>query len=556
MIDALLPLGLLIVVGKLFEGIFKRFGLNSIVAYTITGTLLGPVTNIVEPTHEIQTFLGIGIFVFFFLVGLDEIDIPSFVATIRGRFFVAATVSVFISLLTALVLTSNFFEISFALNLNFTEALALAGILSLSSLGLVAKVLADKGHFKEPIGLEIFTTVIIAELLALLVVGFSISEIGAHEYELSVGSVLLLLMQIAGFAVVAWFLSARMLPHAIVFLQRILNVPELSFGLLIGGLFLMVVGAEKIHLHGSIGALLFGAALSGLPRQVYEDVMPGLRSAAEGLFVPLFFASAGLYLDLSFTTLPIVTIVALVVFPSLGKFAGAFIGTYIARLDNPLAQATGLMAKGVAEIALLHVLLEAEVIGQDIFSLFVLMMFGYIILMPPAIDFAVNKARKTHRAKPPRTVPLSFARRALEDITVNHILDRTRTYPNSALSIRNFVDDWIVPNQQDYLVVDEGTVAGIMSLARLRLISMGDWENTPLGKILQPDSPHANPDEPIEDVLKRMMDHSLSVIPVMAEDSDGFLGTVTSQDILDLVILMDEINKDLVQMNEKEEVAQ
>ncbi len=214
------------------------------------------------------------------------------------------------------------------------------------------------------------------------------------------------------------------------------------------------------------------------------------------------------------------------------------------------------MAKGVAEIALLHVLLEAEVIGQDVFSLFVLMMFGYIILMPPAIDFAVNKARKTHRAKPPRTVPLSFARRALEDITVNHILDRTRTYPNSALSIRNFVDDWIVPNQQDYLVVDEGTVAGIMSLARLRLISMGDWENTPLGKILQPDSPHANPDEPIEDVLKRMMDHSLSVIPVMAEDSDEFLGTVTSQDILDLVILMDEINKDLVQMNEKEEVAQ
>ena len=42
MIDALLPLGLLIVVGKLFEGLFKRFGLNSIVAYTITGTLLGP----------------------------------------------------------------------------------------------------------------------------------------------------------------------------------------------------------------------------------------------------------------------------------------------------------------------------------------------------------------------------------------------------------------------------------------------------------------------------------------------------------------------------------
>ena len=83
---------------------------------------------------------------------------------------------------------------------------------------------------------------------------------------------------------------------------------------------------------------------------------------------------------------------------------------------------------------------------------------------------------------------------------------------------------------------------------------MGDWESTPLGKILQTDTPHAQPNEPIEDVLKRMMDHSLSVIPVIDEDSDEFLGTVTSQDILDLVILMDEIHKDLAEINEKEEV--
>ena len=548
MIDALLPLGLLIVVGKLFEGIFKRFGLNSIVAYTITGTLLGPVLNIVEPTHELQAFLGIGIFVFFFLVGLDEIDIPSFVMTIRGRFFVAAIVSVLISLLIAIVFTSNLFEIGeFSLKLDFTEGLALAGILSLSSLGLVAKVLADKEHFKEPIGLEIFTTVIIAELLALLVVGFSIGE---HDHELSVASVLFLLVQITIFAIVAWVLSTRLLPPAIIFLQRFLNVPELSFGLLIGGLFLMVVGAEKIHLHGSIGALLFGVALSGLPRQVHADVMPGLRSAAEGLFVPLFFASAGLHLDMSFTTLPIATIVALVVFPSVGKFIGAFIGTYIARLDNPLAQSTGLMAKGVAEIALLHVLLEAEVIGQDVFSLFVLMMFGYIILMPSAIDFAITKAKKTHQPKLPDSVPLSFARHAMQDITVNHVIDRTRTYPNSELSAKNFVDYWAVPNQQDYLVVDEGNVEGVVSLPRLKAMPLKLRIDTPLGNVLRTDLPQAHLDEPIEDVLKRMTNHSLSVIPVADRDSGKFLGSITSENILQLAVLMDEIAEELEKRGE------
>ena len=94
------------------------------------------------------------------------------------------------------------------------------------------------------------------------------------------------------------------------------------------------------------------------------------------------------------------------------------------------------MAKGVAEIALLLVLFESGVIGQDIFSLFVLMMFGYIMLMPQAIDFAINKARKSHQPKPPGAVPLSFARRALEDITVNTSWTERAPIPNSALSIR------------------------------------------------------------------------------------------------------------------------
>ena len=51
--------------------------------------------------------------------------------------------------------------------------------------------------------------------------------------------------------------------------------------------------------------------------------------------------------------------------PLAGKFAGAFIGTYVTRIDAPFALATGLMSKGVAEIAFLLVLLELGVIPKD-----------------------------------------------------------------------------------------------------------------------------------------------------------------------------------------------
>ena len=133
--EALLSIGLLIVATKLAEGVFKRFRMNSIVAYTLTGILLGPVTGIVEPTGQMQILLGIGIFLLFFLIGLDELDISSFMTAFRGRYFVAAVISVLIPLLAVMVVTSDLVY-DFGLGLDFHESVSLAGILSLTSLGL------------------------------------------------------------------------------------------------------------------------------------------------------------------------------------------------------------------------------------------------------------------------------------------------------------------------------------------------------------------------------------------------------------------------------------
>ncbi len=545
MLDVLLPIGLLIVVAKLLEGALGRFGLNSIIAFTLTGVLLGPVTGLVEPTHDLQLFLEIGIFVLFFIVGLDEIDVPGFVVTIRGRYFAAAIISVVISLVAALAVTSDLFGLDLGLGLEFNEALALAGVLSLSSLGLAAKVLSDSGTLRQPIGLKIFTIVIIAEIASLLVVGFTVGETLPSVTALSV---LALVGKIVAFVTLAWLLSAKVLPVAILGLQRFVNVPQLSFGLLIGGLFLMVVGAEKMGLHGTIGALLFGAALSGLSQGVRNDIMPGMRSASEGLFVPLFFASAGLYFDLSFIDLPASTIVGLVLVPLVGKFAGAFIGTYVTRIDAPFALATGLMSKGVAEIAFLLVLLEGGVIDEDVFSLLVMIMFGYIMFMPSVINFAVRRTTLKEHSALPGSVPPSFARYALEGVEVRTVLDTTREYPRSDTSVAEFIDAWTVPNQTDYLVVDDGEVSGVVSTSGLRSIRRGSQARALLRDVLRANHLAARPDEAIHDALERMTNASQSVIPVLDQDSGRFLGSVASHDVIDLVLLMDEIDAELKQM--------
>ena len=537
--EALFSVGVLIVGAKLLEGIFKRFHLNSIIAYATAGVILGPVTGLVKTGPEVDIILSIGIFIFFFLVGLEELDIRGFLGAIRGRLFLAAVLSLTISLLVSLAVTTDAF-VDLQLGLDFTQALGLAGVLSLSSLGVVAKVLIDEGRLKERVGVQIFTTVIIAELIALFVVGFAISErfYGAeHGHSMDLLSVSTIIGQILGFTVATWFFSTKVLPRVIVVLHHFLQIPQLSFGLLLGGLFLVVVGAERVGLHGSLGALLFGAALSMLPYQVRRDIMPGMRAAAEGFFVPLFFASAGLYLSLEFVYLPPETILALTLAPLAGKFAGAFIGAYITRLDAPIAIAAGLMAKGVAEIALLLLLLHTGAIDNGIFSLLVLVMFGYILLTPMGISFAVRRSGSSQTVTPGGQLPPSLDRFALEGIRVRDILDRSRIYPERSLTVKAFAETWVLPEQHDYVVVEQGRLAGIVSLSMLRYLPHRDWETTPLGRVLRRNTPSVYSDELVEDALQRMIESSLTVLPVSERETDEFIGSISSHEVLEMVVL-------------------
>ena len=330
---------------------------------------------------------------------------------------------------------------------------------------------------------------------------------------------------------------AKVLPKIIVALHHFLQVPQLSFGVLLGGLFLVVVAAEHVGLHGSLGALLFGAALSMLPYQVRRDIMPGMRGTVEGFFVPLFFASAGLHLSLEFLTLPPETIAALALVPLAGKFAGSFLSAYITRLDTPFATAAGLMAKGVAEIAILLLLFHTVAIDKGVSSLLVLLMFGYILLTPMGISYALNRLRHSEPVPPERRVPPSLVRFALEGISVRDILDPSRSHPEQSVTVKAFAETRLLPEQHDYVVVNRGKLAGTVSLSMLRYLPRTEWGRTSLRRVLRQITPNAHADELVEDVLQRMVENSLTVLPVVDRDSGELIGSISSHEVLDMITL-------------------
>ncbi len=536
--ESLLSLGLLIIVAKLAEGVFRRLRLNSIVAYAAAGILLGPTLQSltgwsIHPTGHIDLLLTLGIFIFFFLIGLDEIDMSSFVATLRGHYFVAALVSVAFSLSVSLVVTLGVLY-DFGLGLAPTDALALAGVLSMSSLGIVAKVLADDGRLREPIGLQIFTVVLIAELITLLIIAFSIGE---HGHAVSITGVLILVAKIVGFTAIAWLLSSRVLPPLVARLQRLIQVPQLALGLLLGTLFLVVDAAEVMGLHGTLGALLFGASLAGLPYQVRVEIMPGLRSTAEAIFVPLFFASAGLHFTFSFVNVPVLTMAALALIPLAGNFIGATLGAYLARMAMPHAVASGLLGKGVAEIALLLVLTELGIIDEVVFSFLVLVMLCYLLVTPTLISFTTSRAsRSMSDTTTPDDIPRGIFRFVLSEIVIDDILDRTRRHPMPSLTVRDFTERWASPHQHDYVVAEGESIVGMMSIDMLRYLPEEDWATTPISRLIRSEYSLAWPDEHVEDVLQRMRENAVTAMAVVDRDSERFVGVVNSNDILQLVL--------------------
>ena len=426
----------------------------------------------------------------------------------------------------------------YVLDYHIATSIALSGILALSSLGVAARVLSDMGHLKQPIGLEIFTVVVLVELAGLLLVGLMIEELEHtdHVNEFHLAQPGILVGQIAAFTVVAWFLGSRVFVPLATKLRQFFAAPQLTFGLFLGGLFLVAVASEKIGLHGSLGALLLGAALSHLPHRLRSEALPGIRSATLGLFVPLFFASAGLHLNGSFVNLPASTVGMVVGLAVGAKLAGSMLAPRLARLDSPRPIGWGLMAKGAVEVALLLVLLELHAITEELFSLLTIVMLAFIFIAPKLMERSFRKRREQ---EPPELVGVmmpSYARYALDDKLMADAFNPSPVVPDATISLESFFRFWMTPEQTDYVVREvDGKPAGILSLKKVKEVSTDMWGSIPLASLLVTACPTVQPSDPIDDAPEKMVERGFTALSVVAEHTGELLSELTAANVYSLL---------------------
>jgi Kef-type K+ transport system membrane component KefB len=117
------------------------------------------------------------------------------------------------------------------------------------------------------------------------------------------------------------------------------------------------------------------------------------------VFAPLFFATAGLRMDLTALARPVVLLagVALLVVAVAGKFAGAFIGALSSRLSRweALALGAGMNARGVVQVVVATVGLRLGVLDTATYTIVILVAIATSVMAPPILRWAMGRVERT-----------------------------------------------------------------------------------------------------------------------------------------------------------------
>jgi CPA2 family monovalent cation:H+ antiporter-2 len=262
-----------------------RLALSAIPIFIVAGILLGPspgFPTIVEPSEGTDLLARLGIVLLLFFLGLefslDRLTAARRIVVVGGLLDLVVNVGIGIAVGVMLLGPSP-------------EAVLLAGLIYISSSGIVTRALFDLRRLADDetdlvLGVLVFEDLAIALFLGVAAALATGESVGGLEIAGTAGLALVF--------VIAFLLLGRWAHHAIDRIGPRLDREQL----LLGALAIALGGAalgEAAGLSEAVGALLAGILLSGSEvRDQIEQQLLGLRDFAAAIF---FFAF-GLEVDL------------------------------------------------------------------------------------------------------------------------------------------------------------------------------------------------------------------------------------------------------------------
>ncbi|AEP85932.1 K(+)/H(+) antiporter subunit KhtU [Bacillus spizizenii] len=262
----------------------------SIIPFLIVlGMLVGPHApkagiidlTFIESSEIIEFFGRMGVLFLLFYLGL-EFSVGKLIKSGKS-IAVGGTIYILINFSLGLLY-------GFITGFSFLETLVLAGVITISSSAIVAKVLVDLKRTANPeteliLGIIMFEDIFLAVYLS-VVSGLVLGD------ATSVGSALLSILIAFGYMLL-FFIAARKLPPL---LNKLLDIRsnEVFIIVIFAALFFIAGFSETIHVAEAIGALLLGLVFS---ETEHSDRIEHLVVPFRDFFGAMFFFSFGLSID-------------------------------------------------------------------------------------------------------------------------------------------------------------------------------------------------------------------------------------------------------------------
>ncbi|MED4610044.1 K(+)/H(+) antiporter subunit KhtU [Bacillus subtilis] len=262
----------------------------SIIPFLIVlGMLVGPHApkmgiidlTFIQSSEIIEFFGRMGVLFLLFYLGL-EFSVGKLIKSGKS-IAVGGTIYILINFSLGLLY-------GFITGFSFLEVLILAGVITISSSAIVAKVLVDLKRTANPeteliLGIIMFEDIFLAVYLS-VVSGLILGD------ATSVGSALLSILIAFGYMLL-FFIAARKLPPL---LNKLLDIRsnEVFIIVIFAALFFIAGFSETIHVAEAIGALLLGLVFS---ETEHSDRIEHLVVPFRDFFGAMFFFSFGLSID-------------------------------------------------------------------------------------------------------------------------------------------------------------------------------------------------------------------------------------------------------------------
>ncbi|MBB2914526.1 Kef-type K+ transport system membrane component KefB [Streptosporangium becharense] len=429
----LLQIGLLLLLALTLGQLARRFGMPAVVGELFVGVVLGPsflahvapdVSAWLFPQDGAQFHLldAVGQIGVILLVGITGIHMD--MGLVRRRGATAAGVS-----LGGLIVPLAFgigagFLLPASLVPDGTETLVFALFLGVamcvSAIPVIAKTLMDMGLLHRNVGQLTLTAGMIDDAFGWLM----LSVVSAMATTgLRAGNVALSVAYLAAVLVFAFVVGRPLVRHAFRLVSRGTD-PGPSVATAAVLILLASAGTHAVGLEAVFGAFICGV-LIGNTKGVDPARLAPLRSVVLYVFAPIFFATAGLRMDMTSLADPMVLLAGLAVLAVaiIGKFVGAYAGARASRLNRweALALGAGLNARGVIEVVVAMVGLRLGILSVEVYTIVILVAIVTSLMAPPILRWAMARVEQTAEEELRESEQLSWATGQPQTDTSEHI---------------------------------------------------------------------------------------------------------------------------------------